>query len=318
MLYQQLTVTIRDKQNSPCKGECKRPPETQWGKINVNEYITMVIYQKIVDRSTLRQGFQIPVEFHPLLELIPGGIPCHGETRAIKILIDGIGYEALLKNQGFDRKKYNGHPDVIQVRYNEQSQLAQKLREKFSNSWDYVEHIKSLPENQGRKVTIRVPEEQQELLILTATDLQNVFIVDCITTELKTNVSKEISALDELDFETIELREDKNASIKEMSRLQKVRILDRSIGDSLKRLYGYKCQMTGEKVGGQFGVMVVEAHHIVPFTKSINNNASNIIILSPNYHRVIHKAKAEFDREQLAFVFPNGLIDKVKLNKHII
>ena len=75
--------------------------------------------------------------------------------------------------------------------------------------------------------------------------------------------------------------------------------------------------MTGEKIGGRFDVNVVEAHHIIPFTVSMNNDTSNIIILSPNYHRIIHKAKPEFDREQLAFIYPNGLVDKVKLDKHL-
>lgn len=41
----------------------------------------MFIYQKTVDRSTLRQGFQIPIEFHPLLATMPGGMPYHCETR---------------------------------------------------------------------------------------------------------------------------------------------------------------------------------------------------------------------------------------------
>ena len=49
----------------------------------------------------------------------------------------------------------------------------------------------------------------------------------------------------------------------------------------------------------------------------MNNDTSNIIILSPNYHRIIHKTKAEFDKEQLAFIFPKGLIDNVRLNKHL-
>ena len=75
--------------------------------------------------------------------------------------------------------------------------------------------------------------------------------------------------------------------------------------------------MSGEQIGEPYGAMVVEAHHIIPFTESMNNDTSNIIILSPNYHRIIHKTKAEFDRERLAFIFPNGLIDKVRLNKHL-
>ena len=126
------------------------------------------------------------------------------------------------------------------------------------------------------------------------------------------------SSFAELDFETFEPREDKIATIKQMTRLQKVRQLDRSIGDSLKQLYDFRCQMTGERIGEAFCTLVVEAHHIIPFTESMNNDTSNIIIISPNYHRIIHRTKAEFDREQLAFIFPNGLIDKVRLNKHLL
>lgn len=93
--------------------------------------------------------------------------------------------------------------------------------------------------------------------------------------------------MSELDFETFEPREDKSAGIKQVTRLQKVRQLDRSIGDSLKQLYDYRCQMTGEKVGEEYNALVVESHHIIPFTESMNNDTSNIIILSPSYHRIM-------------------------------
>lgn len=102
-----------------------------------------------------------------------------------------------------------------------------------------------------------------------------------------------------------------------MTRLQKIRHIDRSIGDSLKRLYDYRCQMTGEKVGEPYDAFVVEAHHIIPFTESMNNDTSNIIIISPSYHRIIHKAKPVFDRPTLSFHFPNGLVEKIKVNKHL-
>lgn len=47
------------------------------------------------------------------------------------------------------------------------------------------------------------------------------------------------------------------------------------------------------------------------------NDTSNIIILSPSYHRIVHKAKPKWDDANLAFCFSNGLIEKVKLNKHL-
>lgn len=123
--------------------------------------------------------------------------------------------------------------------------------------------------------------------------------------------------MSELDFETFEPREDKSAGIKHVTRLQKVRQLDCSIGDSLKLLYDYRCQMTGEKVGDEYNALVGEAHHIIPFTESMNNDTSNIIILSPSYHRIIHKAKPVFDCPSLSFHFPNGLVEKVMIDKHL-
>lgn len=54
-------------------------------------YITMFLYQKLIDCSTPRQGFQIPVEFHRLLKAMPGGMPLHGEKRNVKVVIDGVG-----------------------------------------------------------------------------------------------------------------------------------------------------------------------------------------------------------------------------------
>ena len=74
--------------------------------------------------------------------------------------------------------------------------------------------------------------------------------------------------------------------------------------------------MTGEKVGNEYNALVIEAHHIIPFTESMNNDTSNIIILSPSYHRIIHKAKPEWDSMNLSFSFPNGLVEKVKINLH--
>lgn len=277
----------------------------------------MLVYQKIIDRSALRQGFQIPVEFHHLLKAMPGGMPKYGETRNIKIIIDDVEYDAQLKNQGFDRKKYDGHAEVIQIRYGEGSNLARRLREVFSSTWNYVESIKKLPENINRKFIIRIPEAFQEFFALSTTNLPDVFVADCITTAIKKEIKAEVCSFEELDFELFESREDKNASIKQVTRLQKVRQLDRSIGESLKMLYDYRCQMTGEKIGAEYNALVVEAHHIIPFTESMNNDTSNILIISPSYHRIIHQVKPVWDSRNLSFSFPNGLVEKVRLNKHL-
>lgn len=277
----------------------------------------MFLYQKTIDRSALREGFQIPLEFHQIISCSPTNLPKRGESQQIKIIIDGIGYDALLKNQRFDEQIHTGHSDIVQIRYTVNSPISKRLREIFHVSWDYVEYVKNLPENLNRKLIIRVPEEQQEYLALSITDIPNVFVAECITANDKVIARTDIEKMTELDFETFEEREDKNASIKEVTRIQRIRHLDRSIGDTLKHLYNYQCQMTGERVGNEYDALVVEAHHIIPFTESLNNDMSNIIILSPTYHRIIHRAKPQWLPDKLAFKFPNGIVEKVKINKHL-
>ena len=39
--------------------------------------------------------------------------------------------------------------------------------------------------------------------------------------------------------------------------------------------------MSGEQIGEPYGAMVVEAHHIIPFTELMNNDTSNTIFYLP-------------------------------------
>ena len=40
-------------------------------------------------------------------------------------------------------------------------------------------------------------------------------------------------------------------------------------------------------------------------------------IAKPSFHRIIHQASPIFDRKKLSFIFPNGVIEKVKLDRHL-
>lgn len=271
----------------------------------------MFLYKKIVDQSTLRQGFQIPTQFRPLLKEMPR----FGESWDIKILLDGYEYDAKLKNQRFDEKKYD-HAEVLQIRYSPTSPLAKILQSIFVSTFDFVTSYKQ-SDQYSKKKKINLPEENQEYLVLYTTDFPNVFRAETFTISENLETRESYKSIDELFFETFEPKEDKNASIKTVNRMQKVRVLDRSIGDALKQLYGYRCQMTNEQIGKEYGASVVEAHHLIPFTQSLNNDTSNIIIISPNYHRIIHTAKPTWNSQELSFTFPNGLKEKIKLNLHL-
>lgn len=236
----------------------------------------------------------------------------------VKILLDGKLYDAEWKNQAFDKKKYPDHKDVMQIRYSEGSELVKHLRQVFSATWSYVEAFMQSP-SYRRGQQIRIPAEIREYIIISATSQPDVFAFDCVTVEDHSAVEKELEGISEEVFESASFEPivDKTAGYTISSSLHKVPKLDRTIGDSLKELYDYRCQVTGEKIGEKYAVDVVEAHHIEPFTKSLNNDTNNIVIISPTFHRIIHRAQPLFDRKTLRFVFPNGVIEGLKVNKHL-
>lgn len=110
---------------------------------------------------------------------------------------------------------------------------------------------------------------------------------------------------------------DKTASVVQKELLVKYRKIDRSIIRLLKKFYDYRDEISGEKIGEEYGGSVVEAHHIDYFTKSQNNDSTNIIIVSPNYHRIIHKNNPYFNRRKFQFEFQNGEVLKLKLYDHL-
>ena len=144
-----------------------------------------------------------------------------------------------------------------------------------------------------------------------------MFVWEPVFEDVIKQSKEEIVQMTEEEYESFVERQDPTATVVRKSIMQNVRELDRSIGESLKMIYGYRCQMTGEYVGEQHGVSCVDAHHILPFVESLDNSTDNLMILSPNYHRIVHKAKPHFNRKSLSFEYPNGLNEKVKLNLHL-
>ena len=280
------------------------------------------LLKKEVDWSLLRQGLTIPTLYHPIWQNLPGGNVNKGEKRPVKLFIDGKIYEgASIINQPFDEKKYSDHSDVLQIRYNETSDVAKKLRQKFASSYQFISKERAALGGKA-KGGIKIPIEFKEYLIFYASVLPDVFVLECQLVDETKDLKKAMQGITEAEFELSEIEDilskhDSTASLTTAKTLQKIRKLDRSIGDSLKKLYDYRCQMTGEVIGADQGVNVVEAHHIDPFVTSLDNDADNQMILSPSYHRIVHQAKPKFDRKALAFIFPNGLVEKVKVNLHL-
>lgn len=68
-------------------------------------------------------------------------MPRFGELWDIKIVLDGCEYDAKLKNQKFDERKYD-HAEVLQIRYSPTSPLAKKLQSIFVSTLDFVTSYK--------------------------------------------------------------------------------------------------------------------------------------------------------------------------------
>lgn len=277
----------------------------------------MFVLKKKVDWSLLTDGFSIPVAFQTIVHSCYPEPIKPGETRPVKIVIGAESYDAKLVNGNFSRTTYRGHVDILQVRYSKGTPLAKKLQSIFSESYQFLKTQREL--NKGVKRHISVPDDMLEYISFSTTDLQDVFVVECFPVAENNQLRQDVESLNEYDFEseTFEPKCDDTAGIVEVNRIQRVRKLNRSITDSLKVLYDYRCQITGEKIGDKYDCNVIEAHHIEYFTKSLNNDTSNIIIVNPNFHRIIHSASPRFDATRLAFVFPNGVVEKVRLNKHL-
>lgn len=278
------------------------------------------IHKKEVDWSLLNQGLTIPVALQIRFKTIIKEILPRGSSIDIQILLDGQTFKAKLVNQNFDVNKYPTHKDLVQIRYEPNSLIAKKMREIFKASFSYFTEFKKNDVLQEyKKRPIPIPDEKKEYLLLYTTTNENTFSAEYITQSENYFIINELSDFNEEEFElSINYsRQDHTARVEERQKLVKIRKLDKSICDNLKELYKYQCQITGENFCERHGVSVVEAHHIDYFTKSLNNNSDNILVVSPNYHRLIHRLNPVFDRKNLVFTFPNGLEEKVKTNYHL-
>jgi predicted restriction endonuclease len=85
----------------------------------------------------------------------------------------------------------------------------------------------------------------------------------------------------------------------------------------LKNLYQGKCQLCGTTALPAINADICEIHHIDYFSSSHNNDATNLIVLCPNHHRIIHKLNPVFNLKEKEFVFENGKRIKIVLDYHL-
>jgi len=272
------------------------------------------MYKKEVDWSALHLGVNIPVTLQNVFYQNMKLRLKRGDTKKIKLLFQGEEYRVTLTNISFNEHKYPNHKDLLQIRYTPNSDIAKKLRETFCSSYNYLRREKELLDNKRKQLS--VPYEQREHLAIYSTQIEDVFILDAITNEDVLQLKQDVGKFSEIELELL-LNTTDNSKIIKKAGFIKIRTLNKSIGDALKVVYDFKCQICGVYIGEQYDAKIIHTHHIEYFSVSLNNNPSNILVICPNHHGIIHATNPTFNHAKKTFHYPNGYVEGLVLNEHL-
>jgi len=278
------------------------------------------LYKKRIDWSLLHEGITIPITIQNKFLNQAKDFLNRGESKTINLILEGKTYKAKLINQLFNSEKYKNRSDIIQIRYSPTSEIAKEIRKIFIKSFEYLRLQKEITKEDGIRKNIILPDELNESIAIFITGYPDTYVLECFTDNDYGIIKESVHGVKEQDFEySVNYNSiDPKASIEQRQQLVKVRKLNRAIGDCLKELYDYKCQICGANISLKYDASVVESHHLDPFVTSLNNDATNQIIICPNHHRIIHKAEPVFERERLTFIYKNGFEEKIVLNQHLV
>ncbi len=143
-------------------------------------------------------------------------------------------------------------------------------------------------------------------------------VIQVIEESLKGQQLINLEEISEKEIEEFLNSDDENAALKKKYTEVTERKINKSKINMLKRIYAYRCQLCGLNVGADYGAEIAEAHHINYFSRSIDNSLDNILILCPNHHSLIHKLNPKFDFDNLIYIYPNGQVDELVLDLHLV
>ncbi len=277
----------------------------------------MLINKYPVGKSILCEGTPIPSHFQDAVQAnLSEELPM-GKSTSIQVIFAERSFQLKLQNQKFNQKKYLDHVPIIRIMYG-RSEFSDFLKGKFKTTWDWLQQQKKRTDRFPR--VNMIPDNIKEYFALYSTDKQNRFYDRCFKANEINLYHKDF--VDVQDEETAELQLnyshiDECSTIKEKAIIKKVRQLDRGLIANLKQIYDHKCQICGREFFDRYNAKIAEAHHIIPFVESYNNDSDNLLIVCPNHHRIIHKVNPKFIKTKNTFCYPNGLEEKLQINKHL-
>lgn len=275
------------------------------------------VYKKTVDWSLLTEGVAIPLENQVIFGRNMGRFLKRGESRNITLFLDGKSYPAKINSLNLS-EKHNRKTDILQIRYAPGGDLATALRVIFEKSYHFFA-AKRAARDPGDRSMIRLPEGREEYLAIYTTEYEDTYVLEAITRDAMIELYNIVKDKPEVLMESrfnYDVKDD-TAVLFETPLLTKVRKINRKIGDNLKLLYEYRCQICGNLIGEEYSTHVAQAHHIDYFVTSLNNDATNQLILCPNHHGIIHNTNPTFDRKRKIYRYPNGFSEGLKINMHL-
>ena len=276
------------------------------------------VLKKEVDWSLLNDGLSFPISNQIIFARNMGRFLTRGEKKEVHIWLNGKVYKATITNVKFDETKYKRR-DVIQIRYSSSGELATTLRSLYMNSYQYFLEQRAVKGKTRGGSQIKLPDSKKEYLAIYTTQYEDSYAFETISNEDLNSIKEFVVKEKEETYEAslnLSLNDNKTEILLD-ERVVKIRRLSRAIGDNLKEVYKYHCQICGEDIGGKYDTHIVEAHHIDYFVTSLNNDVSNQLIVCPNHHSIIHKVNPRFIRNKRLFLYPNGLKEELKLNVHL-
>ena len=275
------------------------------------------VYKKEIDWSTLMEGFTLPLDNQVIFLRNMENFLQRGQSKIIHFFMNGKTYDAKIvnMNNSVEKRKKDAYP----IRYPRNGELSQALQQYFFKSMSYIKMIRESRDPKDRSY-VKMPDGLKEYLAIYTTEYEDTFLLEPIAQDDFQVMKKAIQGMRERTVENeIEYEmEDKSSGIEKRLQVVKIRKLNRKIGENLKLLYGYRCQICGQVIGEKYGSHIAEAHHIDYCINSLNNDANNQMIVCPNHHSVIHDANPVFDRRRMVYGFDNGVEERIILNKHLV
>ena len=82
-------------------------------------------------------------------------------------------------------------------------------------------------------------------------------------------------------------------------------------------MYGHTCQLCTGHALSSVSSGTNTTHHIDPVTTSMDNRISNLVLVCPTHHAMLHAHDFVFDRAGLSFVSPEMGALKIAMDKHL-